>query len=162
MKNSIVITGFMGTGKSSVGQKVALSLGKSFVDTDELIEETDYCYDRDILVEHVCDHEYTQAGLIDESQRQTRVFCNQGCRDNVCENTKNMDKYSERHIFLVSNKNWRDVLSLVPVTTWTKQTEESFLGPLVKTNIESEIIKYPTLMPAITCQRRALYLRPYY
>lgn len=34
---NIVITGFMGTGKTTVGQLVATSLGRQFVDTDEEI-----------------------------------------------------------------------------------------------------------------------------
>lgn len=37
--NNIVITGFMGTGKSTVGQLVAARLGREFVDMDSLIEQ---------------------------------------------------------------------------------------------------------------------------
>lgn len=36
---NIVLTGFMGTGKSTVGRLVAARLGRGFVDTDTLIEE---------------------------------------------------------------------------------------------------------------------------
>lgn len=36
---NIVLTGFMGTGKSAVGQIVAARLGRSFVDTDEIIAQ---------------------------------------------------------------------------------------------------------------------------
>jgi shikimate kinase/3-dehydroquinate synthase len=36
---NLVITGFMGSGKSSVGREVARRLGRLFVDMDELIEE---------------------------------------------------------------------------------------------------------------------------
>lgn len=39
MAANIVITGFMGTGKSSVGRLVAARLGRPFVDMDPLIEE---------------------------------------------------------------------------------------------------------------------------
>jgi len=36
---NIVLTGFMGTGKSAVGKRLATALGLDFVDTDALIEE---------------------------------------------------------------------------------------------------------------------------
>ncbi len=36
---NIVLTGFMGTGKSSVGKRLASALDLDFVDTDKLIEE---------------------------------------------------------------------------------------------------------------------------
>jgi shikimate kinase len=35
----LVLTGFMGTGKTQVGKRVAERLGRSFLDTDALIEE---------------------------------------------------------------------------------------------------------------------------
>ena len=34
---NIIITGFMGTGKTTVGKRLAAALGYDFVDTDELI-----------------------------------------------------------------------------------------------------------------------------
>ena len=36
---NIVLTGFMGTGKTTVGKKIAQQLAYDFVDTDELIQE---------------------------------------------------------------------------------------------------------------------------
>ena len=39
MKNNIVLTGFMASGKSAVGKELAKRLGMDFVDSDELIEE---------------------------------------------------------------------------------------------------------------------------
>jgi shikimate kinase len=38
-KQNIILTGFMGTGKSTVGKKLAARLGRQFLDTDELIEQ---------------------------------------------------------------------------------------------------------------------------
>lgn len=39
LRKNIIITGFMGTGKSTVGQLVAAELGRDFVDMDTLIEQ---------------------------------------------------------------------------------------------------------------------------
>jgi shikimate kinase len=39
MKSSIALIGFMGTGKTAVGQALAERLGKKFVETDTLIEK---------------------------------------------------------------------------------------------------------------------------
>ena len=36
---AIVLMGFMGTGKSEVGRRLAHRLGRAFVDTDQLVEE---------------------------------------------------------------------------------------------------------------------------
>lgn len=38
VRQNVVIIGFMGTGKSTIGERVATGLGFSFVDTDHLIE----------------------------------------------------------------------------------------------------------------------------
>ncbi len=38
-KMSVILTGFMGTGKTTVGQRLAQRLGKASVDTDECIEQ---------------------------------------------------------------------------------------------------------------------------
>lgn len=37
-ERNIILTGFMGTGKSEVGKKLAMRLGRQFTDTDALIE----------------------------------------------------------------------------------------------------------------------------
>lgn len=39
MPQNVILIGFMGTGKTSIGRRVAQSLGFEFVDTDELIVE---------------------------------------------------------------------------------------------------------------------------
>lgn len=47
--SNIILTGFMGTGKSTIGHKLALHLGMTFVDTDLLIEERAGCSVADIF-----------------------------------------------------------------------------------------------------------------
>ncbi|MFO7576542.1 MAG: shikimate kinase [Pelovirga sp.] len=42
-QQNIILTGFMGTGKSTLGRRLAQRLGYTFVDTDELIEERCGC-----------------------------------------------------------------------------------------------------------------------
>ena len=38
-RNNIILTGFMGTGKTTVGKLLAIQLGYEFIDTDALIQE---------------------------------------------------------------------------------------------------------------------------
>ena len=60
-------------------------------------------------------------------------------------NYKNQDKYTNKPIFLISNKNWKNILSLIPITTWTKQSgmdldcQKGYQTP-------KEICIYPTLI----------------
>ena len=46
---NIILTGFMGTGKSTVGRALAARLGATFVDTDQLIEQRASCRITDIF-----------------------------------------------------------------------------------------------------------------
>ena len=49
MKNNIYLTGFSGTGKSTVGNVLAIMTGKDFVDVDLVIEEIEGKSIRDIF-----------------------------------------------------------------------------------------------------------------
>ena len=40
---TVVLTGFMGTGKTSIGRRLAARLGQRFVDTDVLVERDEGC-----------------------------------------------------------------------------------------------------------------------
>lgn len=48
-RTNIILTGFMGTGKSTIGRKLARRLEMTFVDTDQLIEERAGCSIADIF-----------------------------------------------------------------------------------------------------------------
>ncbi len=50
----------------------------------------------------------------------------------IGENEKNLEQYSLKEVFLISDQNWQDVLPLVPVTIWTDRN--------------GNIQKYPTLI----------------
>ena len=43
LKNNLILIGYMGCGKSSVGKKIAEAAGLNFLDTDALIEEKEGC-----------------------------------------------------------------------------------------------------------------------
>jgi len=42
------------------------------------------------------------------------------------ENEKDSSKYTEKQTFLISDKNWREILSLVPLTTWTSEKDSEW------------------------------------
>ncbi len=52
MKKNIVLTGFMGSGKTSVGNRISKMLGMKVVDTDDLIEERMCVSINDIFSRH--------------------------------------------------------------------------------------------------------------
>jgi hypothetical protein len=69
--------------------------------------------------------------------------CSNGCKDGACigENKKNMQEYSDKEVFLISDKNWRDVLQLIPLTTWTgSETCNKGYGT------SNNVCVYPTLI----------------
>jgi shikimate kinase len=49
MEKNIVLTGFMGTGKSTVGKSVADKLGMQFIDIDHLVEQDQEMYISEIF-----------------------------------------------------------------------------------------------------------------
>ena len=49
---NIILVGFMGTGKTSVGRRLSLRLRMTYVDTDEIIEQTTGRRITDIFAQH--------------------------------------------------------------------------------------------------------------
>ena len=57
---SIILTGFMATGKSEVGRRLARALGRPFVDTDGLVD----CDDSDCAADFACTGDCFDATLL--------------------------------------------------------------------------------------------------
>ena len=74
-----------------------------------------YC-DGGVLINNcqVCGCEQDYGCEADGSCAEGQIFSN---------NQKNMLKYSNKEAFLVSDKNWKDVLPLIPLTVWTGQED---------------------------------------
>ncbi|HVN86988.1 MAG TPA: shikimate kinase [Candidatus Binatia bacterium] len=49
---TVILTGFMGTGKTAVGQRLAERTGATFLDTDAMVERTEACSIDRIFAEH--------------------------------------------------------------------------------------------------------------
>jgi len=79
--------------------------------------------------------------------------CGEGesCINNECvvipnENIKDLSRYSDKEVFLISDKNWREVLPLVPLTTWTSQEGVDESGCKKGYGTPEDVCVYPTLV----------------
>jgi len=61
-------------------------------------------------------------------------------------NQKDISRYSNREVFLISDKNWQDVLQLVPLTTWTASTKEELQNCVKGYGTPEDVCVYPTLI----------------
>lgn len=52
---------------------------------------------------------------------------------------RNIDKYTPRTVFLISDENWKDILSLVPIAVWTDEDGNINKYPLLIYKTEDEI-----------------------
>ncbi len=91
MKN-IVLTGFMGAGKSSVGRKLAERLGIGIVDTDDLIERSTGMRIFEIFAKHGEPHfrELEKKAVAEASKLENRVILTGGGVVLKEENMKNL------------------------------------------------------------------------
>jgi subtilisin family serine protease len=95
----------------------------AFVDDEGYInesDETNNMFIKEIKVYAKCGNQICESGETAENCPEDCIFA------------KDMTKYSSKEAFLISDKDWHDVLPLVPLTTWT--------------NASGNIIKYPTLI----------------
>jgi len=74
----------------------------------------------------------SEAGVIDFSGEYVEEEEGEDERQPPPPSHKDMELYSERNAFIIPDEDWRSVLQLVPVTTWTDE--------------EGNIVKYPTLI----------------
>jgi beta propeller repeat protein len=96
----------------------------------------DYCVDSGKVMEYFCG----------DGIEQEEHECPAGCEDGKCvipvgNNVKDMAKYGDKEVFLISDKNWKDILPLVPVTTWTGD-EDCKRG----TGTPENVCVYPSLI----------------
>ena len=73
-EKNIILTGFMGTGKTTVGKLLAEKLNRQFVDTDELIEEKENTTISEIFKFH---------GEAAFRKMESRIAAELGCKRNL-------------------------------------------------------------------------------
>ncbi|MBL7058908.1 hypothetical protein ISS08_00435 [Candidatus Pacearchaeota archaeon] len=84
------------------------------------------CY----IIEYTCQEDLSSASI--------GFPCPNGCTDGICvesndnNNLKDLSKFSSKNAFLVSDENWRKVLTMIPLAVWT--------------NTDKTITKYPLLI----------------
>ncbi|MHA1810191.1 MAG: hypothetical protein ACTSYH_07710, partial [Candidatus Heimdallarchaeaceae archaeon] len=92
-----------------------------------------YCDNMGVLHENYCYGPDEQVGTADDCGCFSGYECQaDGSCKLVSENKKDLTKYTDGEVFLISDKYSTSVLPLIPVTTWTEEN--------------GEVIKYPTLI----------------
>jgi hypothetical protein len=77
------------------------------------------------------------------NQNETCSSCPQDCGECPSGNRKDSNSYNNP-IFIISDKNWEDVLSLIPVTTWTSKNDSKWCRKGYET--ADNVCVYPTLI----------------
>ncbi|MBW2966488.1 hypothetical protein KY342_05275, partial [Candidatus Woesearchaeota archaeon] len=83
-------------------------------------------------------------GYIEESNETNNMFKKEIKVNEpaISINKKDLQKYSSKETFLISDKDWHNILPLVPVTTWTGNEENCQRG----TGTPDNVCVYPTLI----------------
>jgi hypothetical protein len=61
-------------------------------------------------------------------------------------NKKELSKFSAKKIFLISDDNWQEAISLAPLTTWTAQSSEEYGNCVHAYNGAANVCAYPTFI----------------
>lgn len=90
----------------------------------------------------------------------------EGLLAQITENQKNMDLYTDKTVFLVSDEDWRDALSMVPAAVWSRNSEECQDIYAPEQGIERHICGYPLLIyhregDSVDADSIALFLEQY-
>lgn len=99
MKSNVALIGFMGTGKTAVGEALAKKLGRKFVELDSLIEQKAGKAISDIFQQ---DGEITFRGLEIEAVKEVSGGENQviACGGGIVLNKINIDRLREKSIIV--------------------------------------------------------------
>ncbi|SJZ85997.1 shikimate kinase [Selenihalanaerobacter shriftii] len=105
MSKNIVLIGFMGTGKSTVGKELADKLGMKFVDSDEVIKE-----DSDKTIEEI----FAEDGEDYFRNLETKVISDLSQRDNLVISTGGGVVLKENNIKLLNQNGIVILLTATP------------------------------------------------
>ena len=104
--SNIVLIGFMGVGKSTVGMQLAEILGMSYIDTDQMIEEMESKTISEIFSEEGESHfRYLESSLIKNSNFQNSVISVGGGMPCFNDNLEGLKKIGTTIYLKISAKN---------------------------------------------------------
>ncbi len=129
---NIVLTGFMGTGKTEVGKKLAEKIGYDFIDTDELIEKKTLMKISDIF-ENFGETYFRkiESALVDEVSRLDRKVISTG--GGVVLKKENMNVLSKNGAIIN--------LSALAETIYSRLKGKNDRPLLIKADVPGEIKK---------------------
>ncbi len=130
-KKNIVLIGFMGTGKTAVGTRLAARLGREFVDTDKEVEKVTGLAVRDIFLKHGQTRFRSEEELIVQklASRKGLVIATGG---GSVINPDNLNRLKENGILVCLRAEPEEILRRVNKKRHTR--------PLIKKNMTAEDI----------------------